>query len=286
MSTPDTLIPDLIPLVRRFAIGAYGIAAGGSHAKGIGDAQSDVDIYLFAEDVFPPGERSAWTEQLVGPAAQVTSWQRGDGFVEGGTDFWYQGQRIETWLRSVRGVDATLSACLSGQIRRDCVTWTVMGFYNYVILSDIHVMRILEDPAGILARWKGQVAEYPSALRQAIMRQYLQEAKFWPENFHYRSAVERADVIYTAGIVQQVLYALIQALFAFNAVYFPGEKMLAITLEKLKRRPPAFGQRVQALMYPGQKPGVEQLRAQREALAALADEVERLIATDDAKILA
>ena len=286
LSIPDNLVLDLMPLLRRYGAGKYGIAVGGSRAKGIGDEHSDIDVYLFAEDALPASERNAWTEQILGRAAQVVSWERSDVFVEGGTDFWYQGNKVETWLRNVRSVEATLSACLAGQIRRECVTWTVMGFYNYVVLSDIHVMHIVEDSDGILARWKSQIAEYPPALRQAITTQYLQEAKFWPENFHYRSAVERADVIYTAGIVQQVLYALIQVVFAFNKVYFPGEKMLAATLAKLKMKPPAFGQRVQELMYPGQKPSVEQLRAQRAALSVLVDEVERLIAAGDPGILA
>jgi hypothetical protein len=274
---PDSLVRDLLPLLRRFCIGEYGIAAGGSRVKGIGDEQSDVDVYLFTADAFPPSDRSAWTEQALGPAAQTVSWELSDVFVEGGTDFWYRGQKVETWLRNARRVETTLAACLAGEIRRDCVAWTVMGFYNYVILSDIHVMQIVEDPYGILARWKAQVAEYPRALRQAIVGRYLREAKFWPENFHYRSAVERADVIYTAGIVQQVLYALIQVVFALNEVYFPGEKKLAVTLEKLKAKPPGFTRRVQELMYPGQNPSVAQLRAQRAALSALVNAVEQLV---------
>jgi hypothetical protein len=273
---PDGLVRDLMPLLRRLCAGEYGIAVGGSRVKGIGDDQSDVDIYLFMAETFPADQRRAWTEAALGPAAQVVSWDRAAPFVEGGTDFSYGGHKVETWLRGVRAVEATLAACQAGQIRRDCIAWTVMGFYNYVVLSDIHGMQVVEDPYGILARWKAQIATYPRPLREAIVGRYLHEAQFWPENFHYLSAVERADIIYTAGIVQQVLYALIQVLFALNEVYFPGEKKLAVTLEKLKVKPPAFARRVQELMYPGQSPNVEHLRAQRTALSALVSEVVRL----------
>jgi hypothetical protein len=62
----------------------------------------------------------------------------------------------------------------------------------------------------MLARWKAQVAVYPEPLRDAILRQFMTEAAFWPDNPHYLSAIERGDVIYTSAIVQQVVQALIQ----------------------------------------------------------------------------
>ncbi len=275
---PEGLVQALLPLVRQFSSGPYGIAMGGSYAKGIADPQSDLDIYLFAETVLPAGRRSELTVQALGQGAQVTSWGQDGPFVEGGTDLWHQGHKIEVWLRNSRCVASTIAACRQGRIQRECVCWTVMGFFNYALLSDVRAMRIVEDPHGILAGWQRDVLEYPEALRQAILARFSAEAGFWPENFHYRTAVERADVIYTSGIVQQVAYALIQVVFALNRQYFPGEKKLAQTLAKLPTQPRDFVPRLQALLHPSIEASVEGLQAQRRELASLVAEVEALMA--------
>jgi hypothetical protein len=273
----EHLTKDALPILRQFCIGEYGIALGGSLAKGLGDEQSDIDIYLFARQVLPCAQRTARIEQTPGSFSQVRSWGNDAEFTEGGTDFYYQGSKVESWLRNIQHIEETMQSCWRGQIERTCVAWTVMGFYNYVALSDIRVMQILEDPYGILASWKARVAEYPGALQQAIIRRFFAEAKFWPENFHYRSAVERGDILYTSGIVQQVVYALIQVVFALNCTYFPGEKKVEVGLEHLALQPPDFYRRIRELVYPGNDGSIGHLRNQREALGRLVSDVERLV---------
>jgi len=169
------------------------------------------------------------------------------------------------------------SGCKEGRIRRDCLYWTVMGFFNYVLLSDVHSMQVIEDPCGMLACLQEAVAEYPQPLRQAILERFVAEARFWPNSFHYVSAVERADVIYTTDIVQQVVQAVIQVIFALNGVYSPGEKKLAQTLGRLAVQPEQFVPRVQALLYPGIEASVERLREQRQALVRLVTDVEECV---------
>ena len=276
-TTPEGLVQGLLPLLRRFCPAEHGLAMGGSYAKGMSDAQSDVDVYLFADKVLPAGRRSELVQELLGPEGQVTSWGEDEPFVEGGTDLYHQGHKVEVWLRNRQRVEETIAACRQGRIQRDCVCWTVMGFFNYALLSDLHAMQIVEDPQGVLAGWKREVTPYPEALRRAILARFSAEAAFWPGNFHYRTAVERADVIYTTGIVQLVVQALIQVVFALNRHYFPGEKKLAQTLGGLANLPPDFVPRVQALLYPGQAASVEALRAQRRELASLVEEVQQLV---------
>ncbi|MDF0673525.1 MAG: DUF4037 domain-containing protein [Nitrospira sp.] len=155
--------------------------------------------------------------------------------------------------------------------------WTVMGFFNYVLLADIRTMQIIEDPYATLARWKTDVATYPEPMRQSILHRFMREAMFWPENFHYRTAVERADIIYTSALVQRVVQAVIQVIFALNREYFQGEKRLAQALVKLPLLPKAFPVRLQALVSPATGSGVEQLREQRRELCALVAEVQSLV---------
>ncbi|HET7234103.1 MAG TPA: DUF4037 domain-containing protein [Longimicrobium sp.] len=276
----ERIARELLPLVRRFSRGACAVALGGSCAKGHGDAHSDVDLYLFADEVLPSAERDAAVVGALGAGAAPVSWGSDKPWVQGGTDFLHRGARVECWLRGVAHVEAAIAECLRGTIRRDYVGWTVMGFFNHAVLADVHSHRVLEDAGGVLARWKAMVARYPDPLRTAIIRRFMGEAAFWPENVHYRTAIERGDVIYTAGIVQLVAHALVQVLFALNRVYFPGEKRVAESLSRLALVPPDVAGRVQALLAPGVPWDVAALRAQRQALARLVDEVSRLVAGD------
>jgi hypothetical protein len=272
MITPDEIVAGLLPMLRTWVEGEYGIAIGGSYAKGSGDSLSDVDLYLFANEVLPAARRAERVVAELGAQARPESWGGDAPFVQGGTDFWYAGQRVECWLRSTREVDRTLRACVGGEVRREYVVWTVMGFLSYTALADVHSMKVVDDPHGMLTRWKAAVATYPEALRQSILDRFVPEAAFWPENFHYRTAVQRADVIYTSAIVQQVLQALIQVVFALNRVYFPGEKRLAHAMETLPVQPSGFACRVLELLSPAAV-DVEGLETQRRALADLAAEM-------------
>ena len=136
----------------------------------------------------------------------------------------------------------------------------------------------LDDPSDIIARWKSEVATYPPKLRDAIVDHHLAAAGFWPDNFHYLSAIERQDVIYATGIVQQVVHNLVQVLFALNEAYFPGDKQLDVTLAHLPRRPPRVCERISALLFPGTPATREVLREQREALRSLVADVRDMTA--------
>ncbi len=277
------MVDELVPLVRQLvqadcrAHGEYGIALGGAHAKGVDDAESDLDLYLFAPRVLTVAERARACQAFSADVSEVVCWGEDEPFVQGGADFLYRGRKVECWLRNTEYIAGSVAECQAGVIHHDLVTWTVMGFYNYCALSDLAHMLPVDDPGGMLARWKDDVGHYPPKLRQAIIERYLGAARFWPHNFHYKSAVERCDSIYTVGIVQQVVHNLIQVLFAVNETYFPGDKKLDIALDHLAATPENFAQRVKWLLCPGSPLDRPMLAKQREELGRLLAEVEALI---------
>ncbi len=112
---------------------------------------------------------------------------------------------------------------------------------------------------------------------------HLNAARFWPDNFHYKSAVERCDVIYTTGIVHQVAHNLIQALFALNETHFPGDKKLEAALAHLPLRPQNFALRVRRLMSPEVPADRALLTWQREELCRLLSEVTLTACADSTK---
>ena len=273
------LAHELAPLLRQFVHGEYGIALGGAHAKGVEDAESDLDLYIFARDILPNAERTRLCRQLIGNEPQVVSWGHDAVFTQAGTDFYYQGQKVECWLRHADLISTSVAECRRGIVKREFVTWTTTGFYNHCVLSDLSHMVPLEDPAGMLARWQREVAVYPPELRQAIMEQHLSAAHFWPDNFHYLSAIERCDLIYVTGIVQQAAHNLIQVLFALNRVYFPGDKKLDVAIRLLPLKPERVEERLQRLIFPGAQPTKELLSEQGEELRRLVREVDVLAHT-------
>ncbi len=252
----------------------HGIAFGGAHAKGFADEASDLDLYIFAPAIATDEARSRLVEALTDSPPR--SWSAPGDFTQAGTDFVFRGQRVEVWLRNTSLIEQTLDECERGIVKQDLVTWTVMGFYNHCALSDIAHMRVLDDPDGMLAQWRRRVGVYPQRLGASIIEKHLAAARFWPHNPHYASAVERCDVLYVSGIVQQVAHNLAQVLFALNRVYFPGDKKLAAALDALPHTPPQIGARMSALAALTVPPTVASLTAQRHALQMLLAEVEAL----------
>ncbi len=269
------IVADLLPALQAMCqVPRYGIAFGGAHAKGVADSASDLDLYVFAAAI---ASNEARTQRVVELAdAAPRSWSMPGAFTQAGTDFICRGQRVEVWLRSTGLIEQTLAECERGIVKQDLVTWTVMGFYNHCALSDLAHMFVLDDADGMLAAWQRRVSVYPPRLRVSIIEKHLMAARFWPHNPHYASAVERCDVLYVSGIVQQVVHNLVQVLFALNRVYFPGDKKLAAALDALQHAPPQIGTRMSALIAPAVQPTVASLTVQRHALQTLAAEVEAL----------
>ena len=67
-------MPELLPVLRQFCVGPYGIAIGGSYAKGNHDALSDLDVYVFAHQIQPGPKRSQLMAQEFIHASKVISW--------------------------------------------------------------------------------------------------------------------------------------------------------------------------------------------------------------------
>jgi hypothetical protein len=267
----------LLPMLRRCVEGAYGIAIGGAHAKGVEDAASDLDLYVFYTGVRPDDERTQLARACAPGVRDIVSWSAAEPFEQAGTDFYLGDLKVECWYRSAAGTQRTIEECQAGIVRRSLVTWTPAGFFNHCTLSDLSVMMPVEDPTGMLAGWRRCVAVYPPALRAAIVTQHLRAARFWPHNPHYTSAVERADAIYTSAIVLQVAHSLIQVLFAVNRRYFPGDKKLAAALGHLTDVPDRFPERVERLLFPQEGPSADLLSRQQRELQALLVEVEGLV---------
>lgn len=238
--TPELsrLIDRLLPLAAAFATGPAAIALAGAHAKGVADAQSDLDIYVFAEDWLDNEARRELTRQAVPEAEGLRCWATLPALA--GTDFKVGTQEVEMSMHALGPLRETVARALDGEVERRYETWTPNGYYSDCELADVANVVVLADPAGLLAPLVEAVRSYPPKLRQRLIADGLRSAGFWIGNFHLETALSRADGFYLQSMMQQIVNDLVHAAFAINEVYFPGDKKMSKQLGKLPRLPAGF----------------------------------------------
>src|ERR1700730_7110873 len=134
-----SIIDELIPVYKKTIYGEYSIALAGAHAKGKADIHSDLDIFIYAEDVPPYESRKAVFESISDVKGDV--WVSEDivSFLWGGSiDFIYKGYKVETTIRSINKLEEVVNECLNGHIKIYPEAWTLNGYFNYIYLSELN----------------------------------------------------------------------------------------------------------------------------------------------------
>lgn len=233
-------IQTLVELLKETTEGKCAIALAGAHAKGMADAASDIDLYVFAERAKPRDQRL----QLIRTIADPDSVPWVDDFDAapwgGGMDFMYRGTPVEVVGRTLSRMDQVVGDCLEGKFEIIPATWTSNGYYTFIYLCELSFIKPVWDPDGVLANYRQKAAVYPEPLRRAILETFLGRAGTWIGNFHYESAVRRGDVLFTAPIVLHTVLDMVQVVFALNRVYFTGDKKLEAALASMTYCPKAL----------------------------------------------
>lgn len=256
--SPDvqTVIEDMLPIIRRMAAGRgkYAISISGSQGKGLADSHSDLDFRLFHEEDLPWPDKAPelWKEFFIAEAR----WGR-------------EGVRIDSvWPRKISQVDADIRQWINGEGKTMDLVWTIWGYH---LLPDIYHQAIIEDPDGVIADWKQLLSIYPTSLKKAVLKKHLESVRYWRNDYHYQNKIQRGDVVFTAGLTSRLVHDVIQILFALNETYYVGDGANLIFLEKCKIVPPDFADKVKHILYPGE--ALDMLKNQQESLARLIDEV-------------
>lgn len=243
------LIDRLLPLAASFTNGPAAIALAGAHAKGVADAQSDLDIYVFAEHWLDNEARRELARQVAPEAEGLRCWAALPALA--GTDFKIGAQEVEMSLHALGPLRTTVARALEGEVERHYETWTPNGYYSDCELADIANVVVLSDPGGLLAPLVDAVRSYPPKLKQRLIADGLRSAGFWIGNFHLETALQRADGFYLQSMMQQIVNDLVHAAFAINEVYFPGDKKMSKQLGKLPRLPGGFQAGLDAALLGG-----------------------------------
>jgi hypothetical protein len=260
----------LLPVLRACVTGRYAIALAGAHAKGHWDEGSDLDLFLLADALKPAQERAAVVSAAGGRDVYITPTL--DEHPWGGSiDFRFNDMPVETTVRSIERMQCVVAACAAGQFTVTPVLWTIHGYYDFVYLSEAAFLQPIADPQAIFPALKAQVDPYPEAFRKAALAYFLPRAGYWMESFHYLSAIQRGDFVYTSGILQQSFHNLLQALFPLNRRFFNGDKRIPHQLASLPFCPQLLREKLDFLLSAPREPA--KLRRQREEFMQVLAEV-------------
>ena len=258
--------------------GIAGVVLGGSRARGTHTEQSDIDLglYYHAE---APLDLSA----LKRVAIQLDDLHRDDvitGFgewgpwINGGGWLKIQGVAVDFLYRDVDRVTAINAACRQGQVQIVYQPGHPHAFLSSVYMAEIALCQILWDPQAVLGELKSQTVPYPSALKQALIKQF-----FWEAEFSARIAskgILRNDVSYVAGCCFRGVSCLMQTLFALNERYWMNEKGAVALAQTFPLCPAQLEERVQYL-FANLGPESSSLTEAVQLLEALVKDTEVLL---------
>ncbi len=240
------------------------VAIAGAHAKGVADKDSDIDIYLFTDAPKPFAERQSIIASFCDEG--TTPWVSEDLNMPwgGSMDFMYENTPVEVVIRLFSDMEQKVDRTVNGEFEIIPQTWTSNGYYTYIFLSELDFLKPIFDPNDRLALMKQKVAVYPPKLKKAIIDTFFGRAWTWIGNFHYDTAVNRGDILFTAPIVLHTVLDLVQVIFALNEVYFTGDKKLVKVLSTLPYCPKALTGQTEFLLTAAADP--DTLKRQQEIL--------------------
>lgn len=247
------LSPQQHELVSRLATrlgvihGMQAVVLGGSHARGYAKPESDIDLGLFYAETSPFSiEHIRALAEEVNDAANpvVTGFYEWGPWVNGGAWLTIGGQRVDFIYRSLEHVERVIARAQAGGYELDYAQQPPFGYFSATYLGEIAVCVPLFDPAARLATLKQDVANYPDALRQAIVQDFLWQAEFNLAAFAHKFAA-RADTFGTAACLTRVVHQLVLALFALNRQYPLNDKTALAEVAEFACAPREFASRVQ-----------------------------------------
>jgi len=227
--------------------GVRAVVLGGSYARGRAQPGSDIDLGLLYSDAAPFSiqtlrELAEAVNDTPGPV--VTDFYGWGPWVNGGAWLTIGGQRVDFLYRSLEHLERVIAEAEAGRYEVYYLQQPPFGFFSATYLGEIAVCVPLFDPEGRVAALKQRVVDYPEALRNAVVQDYLFMAEFTLTAFAPKVAA-RCDTYGTAACLARAVNELVLALFALNRTYPINDKTALVEVAEFDRAPQEFGPRVQ-----------------------------------------
>jgi len=227
--------------------GVKAIVLGGSHARGMAQAGSDIDLGILYSEAAPfsiESIREVAEDLNDTPGPVVTGLYEWGPWVNGGAWLTIGEQRVDFIYRCLEQVERVIAEAEAGRYELDYAQQPPFGFFSGTYLGEVALCVPVSDPSCCVERLKRRVAEYPEALRRSVVQEQLWSAEFGLAAFARKFAA-RGDAFGTAACLTRAVNQMVLALFALNRVYLVNDKTALLEISGFERAPQEFGVRVQ-----------------------------------------
>src|SRR5215813_2579579 len=181
--------------------GIKAIALGGSYARGRARPESDIDLGIFYSEAAPFSiqsirELAEVINDTAGPV--VAGFYEWGPWVNGGAWLTIGGQRVDFIYRSLEHLERVISDAEAGRYELHYAQQPPFGFFSATYLGEVATCVPLFDPELRMDLLKRRVANYPEALRRAVVQDYLWMAELGLTAFAGKFA-KRSDSYGTAA---------------------------------------------------------------------------------------
>lgn len=257
--------------------GIRAVVLGGSYARGRARPGSDIDLGLLYSEAAPFSiqsvrELAETVNDTAGPV--VTGFYEWGRWVNGGAWLTVGGQRVDFIYRGLEHLERVIAEAEAGRYELDYAQQPPFGFHSVTYLGEVAACIPLVDSEARVEVLKRRVADYPEALRRALVNDYLWAAEFGLAAFAPKFAAN-SDAYGTAACLTRAVNQLVSVLFALNRKYPINDKTALAEVSEFERAPREFGPRVQKTLTSLGASAAE-LVAAVESVAQLARETMQL----------
>ena len=243
------IVTELKEILVKLFIGDCVIALAGAHAKGVEDINSDIDLFAFINGMKAYEEVFAIIQEIADKNERIYISKSYMNAPWGGSiDFYYKGIPIEVAVKDLEAFKKQIDLSMTGKFDIIPATWTSNGYYTYICLCEVSFLIPIYDKLDFISNYQAKTSQYQIPLKKTIINTFYNRAKTWIRNFHYTSAIKRADLLFISPIILHTILDIIQVIFALNEHYYPGDKKLVSELKKLNYCPDILIQNVKLLL--------------------------------------
>jgi hypothetical protein len=226
--------------------GIQAVVLGGSYARGRARPESDIDLYLYYSEAARfsiPSLRELAVGVNDNPDPVVTDFHGWGPWINGGAWLTLSGQRVDFVYRDLDHLERVIADAEAGRYEFFAAL-PPFGFFGPAYLGEVAVGVPLSDAEGRIGALKLRVADYPEALRRAVVQDYLWAAELTLTAFAPKYA-GRSGAFGTAACLIRAVHQLLLALFALNREYMLDDKTALADVAAFERVPTEFEPRVQ-----------------------------------------